>query len=254
MDLSETILAAMIGAAATMATAMFQLFLMFRARSKQESKPKRGSGMRSLLLVFAIVLASAVGGFAYSELRAERAREDIRGLRAELSEQFKELAASSAARLDQLRGLTGDSSGLLTFAAARSPLESGVAESIAQVPACNSQPPAFGNQPVACAERDADRLALCAIVPAQSAVQEVQLFARAADSGSAWDGSRIAFDQDAGGVRFTGAPFELAEGSEAKAVCANVEHWNSERAHALRLVVLYSPNLNPTAARTLAAP
>lgn len=253
MDLSETILAAMIGAAATMLTAVFQLFLLFRSRTKAESKPKR-SGVRSLLSVFAIVLASAVGGFAYSELRAERAREDIRGLRAELSEQFQALAASSTARLEQLRGLSADSSGMLTLAAAHTGLASGSAESIAQVAACQSQPPAFGNVPVACAERDADRMALCAIVPAQAAVQEVRLFARAVESASAWEQSRVAFEQDAGGVRFSGAPFELAQGAEAKAVCANVEHWNSERAHAVRLVVLYSPNLNPTAARTLAAP
>lgn len=253
MDLSETILAAMIGAAATMLTATFQLFLVFRSRTKAESKPKR-SAVRSLLSVFAIILASAVGGFAYSELRAERSREDIRGLRAELTEQFQALAASSTARLEQLRGLAGDSPGLLTLAATHTPPASGTAESIAQVPACQSQPPAFGNEPVACAERDADRLALCAIVPAQAAVQEVQLFARVADAAPAWEQSRVAFDQDAGGVRFSGAPFELAEGSEAKAVCANVEHWNSERAHALKLVVLFSPNFNPTAARTLAAP
>src|SRR5262245_57587917 len=114
MGLSETILAAMIGAAATMLTATFQLFLAFRARTKSESKPKR-SGVRSLLSVFAIILASAVGGFAYSELRAERSREDIRDLRAELTEQFRALAASSSARLDQLRGMSGESSGLLTL-------------------------------------------------------------------------------------------------------------------------------------------
>jgi hypothetical protein len=252
MGMSETILAAMIGAAATMLTAAFQLFLAFRARTKAESKPKKGA-VRSLLSVFAIILASAVGGFAYSELRAERSREDIRGLRAELTEQFQALAASSTARFEQLRGASGESPGLLTLATARSPL-AGIAESIAQVPACQSQPPAFGNQPVACAERDADRLALCAIVPAQASVQDVQLFARVTDGVPAWDQSKVAFDQDAGGVRFTGAPFELAEGPEAKAVCANAEHWNSERAHTLRLVVIFAPDLNSTAARAVAAP
>lgn len=251
MGLSENILAAMIGAGATMLAAVFHLFFLYRTRTKTDSKPKRRTA-RSLVSVFAIILASAVGGFAYSELRAERAREDIRGLRAELTEQFQALAASSTARFDQLRGLSGGGSGLLTLAAA--PLAGGSAESIAQVAACQAQPPAFGNQPVACAERDADRLALCAIIPAEGAVQEVQLFARAADAAATWDESRVAFGQDAGGVRFTGAPFELADRAEVKAVCANAEHWNAERAHVLRLVVLYSPNLNPTAARALAAP
>ena len=95
MDLSETILASMIGAAATMLAAMFQLFLAFRNRAKVETRPKR-STMRPLVAVFAMLIASAVGGFVYSELRAERVREDTRELREELTSQLQALALSMA--------------------------------------------------------------------------------------------------------------------------------------------------------------
>ena len=100
MGLSETIVAAMIGAMATIITATFQL-LHLRGRAKAETRPKRGAA-RSLVTLGVIVLASGVGGFAYSELRAERVREDTRQLRLELSTQLRELATSTE-RLAHLR-------------------------------------------------------------------------------------------------------------------------------------------------------
>jgi hypothetical protein len=245
MGLSETILAAMIGAFATVMTAVFQLFLAFRARIKSEGRGPKRSAVRSLVSVFAIILASMVAGYGYAELRAERAREDTRSLREELAQQRAALGTYTA-QLEQLRTLPRDVEGMITLAAARSTLAAGTAEAMVQLAACAAQPPAFGNTPVPCAERDAQKVALCAIVPARAAVQEVQLFARGVESNAAWEQSRVAFEQDAGGLRFSGAPFELARDAQSKAVCANVAQWNAERAHAVRLVVLYAPNLNPT--------
>ncbi|HEU4530484.1 MAG TPA: hypothetical protein VFR59_04830 [Steroidobacteraceae bacterium] len=243
MGLSETILAAMIGAAATIMTAIFQLVMAFRNRARTESRPKRGSAVRSLVSVFAIILASAVAGFGYSELRAQSAREDTRGLREELKQQMQALNSYA----EQLRMLPRDMEGMITLATARSPLLPGNSESYAHVGQCRGQPPAFGNSPVACAERDAQRLALCAVIPAEAAVEEVQLYARAFDSQVPWEQSRVAFEQDAGGLKFTDAPFEVARDERSKAVCANLAHWNGERSHAVRMVVLWTPRLNPTA-------
>ena len=243
MGLSETILAAMIGAAATIMTATFQLVMAFRNRTRTETRPRKGSGVRSLVSVGAIILASAVAGFGYSELRAERAREDIRGLREELKLQMQALTSYT----EQLRLLPRDTSGMISLASARSPILPGSSESFAHIGQCRGQPPAFGNSPVPCAERDAQRLSLCAVVPADAAVEDVQLYARAADSPVSWDESRVAFEQDAGGLKFTDAPFEVARDEQAKAVCANLAHWNDERSHAVRLVVLWTPRLNPTA-------
>src|SRR5262245_64350791 len=91
MNFSETIIAAMIGAGATIATATFQLFMAFRSR-KADSKPKRGSGFRSMLAVFGLVLGAAVAGFGYSELRVQSEREQSRAMEQRSSDRLQGLA------------------------------------------------------------------------------------------------------------------------------------------------------------------
>lgn len=86
MGLSETIVAAMIGAIATVSTALFQIFTALKARNKVDVKPRRGSALRSVLAVLALMIASAAGGFLYSELLRQRGGEDIRAMRQELRE------------------------------------------------------------------------------------------------------------------------------------------------------------------------
>src|SRR5215510_12574575 len=93
MGLSETIVAAMIGAGATVGTALFQLLTAFKARGKADVKPKKGSTMRSIFAVLALMAASAAGGFLYSQLLREREGEDIRAMRQELRE-LRDLTAS----------------------------------------------------------------------------------------------------------------------------------------------------------------
>src|SRR5688572_31411130 len=88
MGLSETILAAMIGALATVATAMFQLYTGFKQQSRKsvDTRPKKSSTMRSVLAVLALMVASAAGGFLYSEFIKQRSAEDMRAMRNELQE------------------------------------------------------------------------------------------------------------------------------------------------------------------------
>src|SRR5262245_66411188 len=80
MGLSETIVAAIIGALATMLTAIFGLM---RNRAPAESRPKKNR-VRSTFAMIALVLGAVVGGYAWSELRAVGAREEIAALRADL--------------------------------------------------------------------------------------------------------------------------------------------------------------------------
>ena len=70
MGLSETIVAAIIGALATMATAIFQLV---RNRAPSETRPKKNR-IRSLLATVALMIGCIVGGYAWSALRAATAR------------------------------------------------------------------------------------------------------------------------------------------------------------------------------------
>src|SRR5678815_3088689 len=85
MGLSETILAAMIGAVATASRALFQLFMAWRPRTV-DSRPKKGTTARSLLSILALMVASAAGGFLYSEFLKQRNAEDLRAMRDELKD------------------------------------------------------------------------------------------------------------------------------------------------------------------------
>jgi hypothetical protein len=100
MGLSETILAAMIGAAATVGTALFQLLGAFRAKGKTDAKPKRGTTLRSIIAITALMVASAAGGFLYSQFLLQRSGEDIRAMRQELRE-LRDLTATRVIERNQ---------------------------------------------------------------------------------------------------------------------------------------------------------
>lgn len=233
MGLSETILAAMIGAIATVSTALFQLFTVFRARNKVDSRPKKGNTMRSMLAVMALMVASAAGGFLYSELIKQRNGEDMRAMREEL----KDLRALIADGRDKARvaaaadiAAAPDASVIPVAMAA---VEDSV-ESVVYVPACRRNDVA-----AACAEGDAQRVALCGTIPAYARVRSIELFVQPDAVQHAWERHRAAFEQDLGGARFTGKSFEYAQADALKAVCVNFMHWSSEHPHIARIVVQY---------------
>jgi len=238
MDLSETIVAAMIGGAATMATAMFQLFLAFRSRSKADVKPRKGTGVRSMLAVFLIVLGAAVAGFAYSELRTEHSRERTLVLQEKLSQQV-EAFASSARRLELLRsGSSTDPSVLMAAGRLGMP---GRAEALLQMTACRPQTPTSSGDATGCDPAHANRVALCANVPARAGVLDVLLYARPASAARDWEDDRVAVEEDVGGAKFVERAYEQEQGDGSKAVCANFAQWSSDQSHAARIVVLYAP-------------
>jgi hypothetical protein len=235
MGLSETILAAMIGAIATVSAAIFQLVMAWRSRSKVDSRPKKGSAARSVLSILALMTASAAGGFLYSEFIKQRNAEDMRAMRDELKELRADLIAQ---RRDQVHG--GDPPGAQPAGMVMPIALEGVegvedaVESIAYVPACRRTDAA-----TACAEADAQRIALCGTVPAYARVDRIELFAQPDAVQHSWDSHRAAFEQDLGGARFTGKTFEYAQANELKAVCVNFMQWSSEHPHIARIRVQY---------------
>jgi len=238
MGLSETILAAMIGAIATVSGALFQLYMAFRAKSKVEARPKKGSAMRSVFAVLALMVASAAGGFLYSEFIKQRSGEDMRAMRQEL----KDLTALIAEGRNKAADATShaqslDAPGVLPISV------EGVedsAESIVYVPACRRADVA-----AACGEADAQRIALCGTIPSYARVEGIELFAQPDAVQHSWDGHRAQFEQDLGGARFTGKSFEYAQANELKAVCVNFMHWSSEHPHIARIVVQYGFGASP---------
>src|SRR5688572_9414124 len=123
MGLSETIVAAIIGALATMATAIVQLI---RNRSPEGAKPKKNR-MRSLLATIALMIGCIVGGYAWSSLRAVSANQEMRAtMKAEFAEQF----AALAARKEEAEALKASQASAVPARHG----ETGSAESLAQLP------------------------------------------------------------------------------------------------------------------------
>lgn len=240
MGLSETILAAMIGALATVATAMFQLYTSFKQQSRSKSsvdtRPKKGSTMRSVLAVLALMVASAAGGFLYSEFIKQRSAEDMRAMRNELQEMRALIASGREAVKAQAQEVAAPApqpKAAMTRPAAMERLSESV-ESVVYVPACRA-----GTPTDACGEQDAQRIALCGTIPAYARVDQIQLFAQPDAMQNPWDRHQAVFEQDLGGARFTGKSFEYAQGADLKAVCVNFMQWSSEHPHIARIVVRY---------------
>jgi hypothetical protein len=232
MGLSETILAAMIGAVATVSGALFQLFMAWRSR-KVDSRPKKGTTARSLLSILALMVASAAGGFLYSEFLKQRNAEDLRAMRDEL----KDMRALIAQGRDQVHGtdpLTSQPAGMVMPVAMDGEGVEDTVESIAYVPACRRTDTA-----TACAEADAQRIALCGTVPAYARIERIELFAQPDAVQQPWESHKATLEQDLGGARFTGKSFEYAQANELKAVCVNFTQWSSEHPHIARIVVQY---------------
>jgi hypothetical protein len=233
MGVSETIAAAMIGAIATVSAALFQLVMAWRSRSKVDVRPKKGTTARSVLSILALMTASAAGGFLYSEFLKQRNAEDMRAMRDELKELRADLISQRRDQVYVAAAPGPQPAGMAPISMQGEGVEDAV-ESIAYVPACRRTDAA-----TACAEADAQRIALCGTVPAYARVDRIELFAQPDAVQHPWDSHRAAFEQDLGGARFTGKTFEYAQANELKAVCVNFMQWSSEHPHIARILVQY---------------
>src|SRR5262249_21066704 len=143
---------------------------------------------------------------------------DQEAIRAELQAKLNEIA-SSAAKLEQARingSPVGDTKTTNTAKAAETAPEDGATGSIV-VPPCKAagEPGAKGN----CSEQGAQRVAVCARVPAAASVMEVQLYTKAEDSPQPWDAARVQPGQDAGQAKFVEKFYERADADGSKQIC-----------------------------------
>jgi hypothetical protein len=250
MGISETIIAAIIGALATMATAIVQL-VRNRAPSDGRPKPKK-SRMRSMLATVALMIGCIVGGFAWSSLRAVSAKEELQStMKAEFAEQFAALAArqnpESAANL---------ANGAVDASGAAIPArngETGSAESLAHLPPCkiNSQADEVG--PVTCTDRVAQPIALCASIPSAAHATHVRVQSRVPRSESPWL-ERDAGAPTLGSLHIAAAPVEYPVSADRRSVCLDVANWSVDDTLAVRVIVEYAFGGGATNELTAAAP
>lgn len=242
MNLSDPVLAAVIGAAATMVAALVQLRMSWRRALKERErgqpitkKTRRGP----VLFVFALMIAAAVGGFAFSQYVMTLRAGDRDALRADLQSKLTEISASALrleqARLNERRQIESE----IRQADALRHGEDGAAATVLVGP-CEA-----GNVPTAeskreCSEQDAVRVAVCARMPASATVKEVLLYTRLEDSQQPWADARVQTGQDAGQARFVEKFFERPDTDGNKQVCQGFVHWNGEKSRLARILVKYT--------------
>src|SRR5215471_61283 len=203
MGISESIIAASIGATATVSAAVFQLYTAHRIRMQTDKRRKRTTTLRSALAVMALMIVSAAGGYFFAEFRLQHALDDVRTVHEELRGMRVEMNAElqTLAKTTEHFTPAHDADGEPTTDVEATLLAAG----------CEDQ---------AC---------------------EIELFVGDAPllaSGEPTDLQyrRVQFDVDSAGAKFTGAPFELARNENGRTLCVDFVHWSREP-HFARIAV-----------------
>jgi hypothetical protein len=242
--MSDGVLAAIIAASATVLAALMQLKASFtrEVAARARAPNARNKGHLPRLVLGVMLAGAAVGGFALSQWVADHrsAAQDV--VTAELRARIEQMSRTES----KLAGGYGE-------------VESSVLRNIglqgvvvmASVPPCRPARPAAAptpavstaeasDPPSACTEADASPVTLCATIPANATVNDVELYVRAEDSDAPWKASRVTPGQEAAQARFADQPVELADGAAAKQVCESFVQWSTEHARLARVVVRYT--------------
>jgi hypothetical protein len=235
MGLSETIIAASIGAAATICTALFQLFSALRTNSgRPDTRQKKGSTVKSIVAVVVLMMVSGVSGYLFSEFRSERTANDMHSMRDDINAKLQILAETTSRLAARDNAGANIASAMAPIAPAQ--VVSTTVESVIFAPACQAG--------ASCTEANSQPMALCGAIPSSMQARKFELFIKGASSTEV---SKVDFGQDLGGAKFSGPPVEYPEGDNRKAVCVNFLHW-SEQPHIATLVVQFgtSVEIGPT--------
>jgi hypothetical protein len=252
MPMSDSVLAAIITATATVCMSLLNLrFSLGRdGATRVQSAGGKRKGRSPFALLFIIIVASAVAGFALSQWLTEGERVS-QSLRERELQDSVERITRTANQLEQTR------------AGVRAEIEESVLRKIgsdgvvvmATVAACRpslvvstpgtSTPPGVTSETTqppspTCTESEASSVTLCATIPSNAAITEVQLYTRSDQTDAPWSTSRVMAGQESGQARFAQKYAELPESPGNKQVCEGFTHWSSEHARVARMVVRYS--------------
>jgi hypothetical protein len=250
--MSDSILAAIIAATATLSASLLQLrFSIARELAARAKSPgSRKKNRAPFVVLFVMVGAAGVAGFALSQWLTENERVTQGTLEHELQARVEELSRTA----NQLE---------LTRAGTRAEIEMGVLRKLGTdgvvvmttVGPCRpalvvsaagtTSPPGVSAETAtpaapACTESEASAITLCATIPTSATVSEVELFTRLAESAAPWSTSRLTPGQEAGQARFAEKYVETPEGPGTKQICQGFAHWSADHAQVARMVVRYT--------------
>lgn len=249
--MSDSVLAAIITATATICMSLLQLrFSLGKdVGTRMQSSGGRRKARGPFAVLFVIIIASGVGGFALSQWLTENERVSQNVLQHELQDRVDQITRT-ANQLEQTR------------AGARAEIESGLLRKMgsdgvvvmATVAPCRpslvvsppgaTTPPGVTSetaQPATpiCTESEASSVTLCATIPSNATITEVELYTRPAQSDSPWSTARVIAGQESGQSRFAEKYVEEPESPGLKQVCQAFAHWSTEHARMARMVVRY---------------
>ncbi|MEQ1882439.1 MAG: hypothetical protein ABL878_15885 [Burkholderiales bacterium] len=240
MNFTEPVIAAIIGATATVVTALVQLRVAGKkqAAEKASGKPVSKPSKVSWLSILALMVVSALGGYAYSEYRAFEGKRESERVRNEMNARIVELSAA-ASRLERAGSERDGVNSDALAAASRKFGADGVAAVVNLAP-CRAVQSGPSKTPAICTEGNALRTSLCVSIPLAAMVSEVQLFSRAEDSQQAWAEARLQVGHESEGIRFV-ENFTERTTLDGKEVCQTLLHWQADKSRAARILVKYVP-------------
>jgi hypothetical protein len=252
--MTDGVLAAIIAAGATMFASFLQLRSSFarEVAARSSSSSSRRKSRLPFLMMMVMLSGAAVGGFALSQWLADHERavqnaqlESLQANIATLSRTENQLAQARAeieSALLRKQGMDGVAV-MITVGPCKPPLTintpalaDGAGASPTQLP---SQPASSAPSGSTCNEAEASPVTLCAAVPANAKVTDVEVFARAAGADVPWSGARLTAGSEFEQARFSEKPVELVDGSATKQVCETFTQWSTERSRVARVLVRY---------------
>jgi hypothetical protein len=238
MPMAE-LLASLIGATATITASFLNLRMTWKkellARANQKPVTKKSS-RAPIVPLLALLLASAVGGFALSYYLGDKERASSEALEAELRTKIEQLGVTTQ-KLEtvSLKGVDAITQ-QVRDEERRKRGEEGVA-AIVRLEKCV----AMGAEgQAACDASTAPPVRLCTEIPADTRVAAIDLFARHEGDARPWSEHRVSPGADFGGGRFASGISERLVGNTTKQVCQDLLYWNSDHAINGRMVVHYA--------------
>jgi hypothetical protein len=252
--MSDSILAAIIAATATLSASLLQLrFSIARELAARAQGPAgRKKSRAPFLVLFVMVAAAAVAGFALSQWLVENERaaqgtleHELRARADEAARTASQLAVTSAGaraeiEMGVLRRLGTDGVIVMTTVGPCRPALVVSPPGTASPPGVSAEPPP--PPAPACTETEASAITLCATIPNNARVTEVEVFAREANSETPWSSTRLNPGKEAGQARFAEKFTERPDPEQPgmKQVCQDFAHWSTEHAQVARMQVRYT--------------
>jgi hypothetical protein len=232
------LLASMIGATATITASFLNLRMAWKKelQARANHKPVSKKAARGPIVpLLALLLASAVGGFALSHYLGSRGRAATVTLEAELRTKIGQLDAAT----QRLEKMSLDGANAIGEQAREEERRKRGADGAAAMVVLEKCTFANVDGHEACSEDVVRPLQVCAEIPANAQVSTIDLYARPSDDTRPWESSRVAAGADFGGGRFADRVTERPVADTGKLVCQELLHWNSSHAVSARMVVRY---------------